>query len=145
MLQGGGGIGHVLWMVRENNPWTALSWAPEGKRKGQPEETWQHTVEKEQQQLGLRSGAEAITVAPDRAVWRELSPARIHIHLPGQNVGCPHVGCRSLMSLELMLSELNLLVHTAFESSGTAGRLQIWSPDFLSYSPCEEKEMMNKI
>lgn len=52
-------------MVIENYPWTALSWAPEGKRKGQPEETWQHTVEKEQQQLGLRSGAEAITVAPD--------------------------------------------------------------------------------
>lgn len=56
-------IGHVLRMEKEEIPCTALAWAPEGKRKrGRLKETRRCTVEKELQELGLRSRAEASTV-----------------------------------------------------------------------------------
>ena len=50
---------------------TALTWAPEGKRRrGRLRETWRKTVEKERNQLGWHSwGASA---AADRVEWHNL-------------------------------------------------------------------------
>ena len=52
---------------------TALTWAPEGKRRrGQPRETWRRTAEKERNQLVWHSwGLVAASVA-DRDGWRNL-------------------------------------------------------------------------
>ena len=65
-------IRHVLGMEQGAIPCTALTWAPEGKRKrGQPKEIWRCTVERELQEMGIRSRAEAFTIVRDREVWRE--------------------------------------------------------------------------
>jgi hypothetical protein len=40
-------IGHILRMNANQHPKTALTWAPEGKRRrGRPRETWRRTAEK---------------------------------------------------------------------------------------------------
>lgn len=64
-------IGHILRMDANQHPKTALSWAPEGKRRpGRPRETWRRTVEKERGTLEFKSWSEAAVVARDRVAWR---------------------------------------------------------------------------
>ena len=64
-------IGHTLRGEPESICNTALTWAPEGKRKrGRPKTTWRRTVEKERTLAGWRSWAEARTVAANRSEWR---------------------------------------------------------------------------
>ena len=49
-------IRHILRTSPGNIPRTALTWAPEGKRRrGRPRETWRRTAEKERNQLGWHS------------------------------------------------------------------------------------------
>lgn len=65
-------IGHTLRKDPENDCMTALSWAPEGRRKcGRPKTTWRRTVEKERNRAGWTSWNQARTIAKDRDVWRE--------------------------------------------------------------------------
>lgn len=65
-------LGHVLRMDHNTHPRTALTWVPEGKRKrGRPRETWRRTVERELKMKGLKSWAEAASVAADRTAWRQ--------------------------------------------------------------------------
>ena len=64
-------IGLTLRQDRDSHCNTALTWAPEGRRKiGRPKTTWRRTVEKERHQLGWRSWAEARVAAEDRTEWR---------------------------------------------------------------------------
>lgn len=64
-------IGHILRMDANQHPKTALSWAPEGRRRpGRPRETWRRTVEKERGTLEFKSWSEAAVVARDRVAWR---------------------------------------------------------------------------
>ena len=66
-------IGHTLRGERASICNTALTWAPEVKRKkGRPKTTWQRTVEKERNLAGWRSWAEARAAAVDRSEWRRL-------------------------------------------------------------------------
>ena len=57
-------------MSADKNPKTALTWAPEGKRRrtGWPREIWQRTMDKERTQLGLRTWREVETVARDKLI-----------------------------------------------------------------------------
>ena len=65
-------IGHILRQDRENHNNTAMTWAPEGKRKrGRPKTTWRRTVEKERREAGWNSWDEARVTAADRKRWRE--------------------------------------------------------------------------
>ena len=64
-------IGHTLRWETASICNTALTWAPEGKRKrGRPKTTWRRTVEKKRNLAGWRSWAEARTAAVDRSEWR---------------------------------------------------------------------------
>ena len=66
-------IGHVLRMEKEATPRTAITWAPEGKRKRvRPRETRRRTVDKELKEFGLGSWAEASIVSRDRDGWRRM-------------------------------------------------------------------------
>ena len=65
-------IGHILRQDRDNHNNTAMTWAPEGKRKrGRPKTTWRRTVEKERREAGWKSWDEARVTAADRKRWRE--------------------------------------------------------------------------
>ena len=65
-------IGHVLRMKPDSLPRTALTLAPEGKRKrGRPRETWRRTVEKERCEMGFKTWTEAARIAIDRKRWKE--------------------------------------------------------------------------
>ena len=58
-------------MDANQHPKTALTWAPEGKRRrGRARETWRRTVEKERGALGFKSWSEVAVVACDRVTWR---------------------------------------------------------------------------
>ena len=64
-------IGHILRQDQNNDCNTAMTWAPEGKRRrGRPKTTWRRTVEKERDEAGWTSWAEARTSAADRVTWR---------------------------------------------------------------------------
>ena len=64
-------IGHILRQDQNNDCNTAMTWAPEGKRRrGRPKTTWRRTVEKERDEAGWTSWAEARTSAADRVKWR---------------------------------------------------------------------------
>ena len=64
-------IGHILRQDQNNDCNTAMTWAPEGKRRrGRPKTTWRRTVEKEREEAGWRSWAEARTTAADREKWK---------------------------------------------------------------------------
>ena len=64
-------IGHILRMDPSKHPKTALTWAPEGRRRrGRPKETWRRTAERERAALGFGSWSEAAAAARDRAAWR---------------------------------------------------------------------------
>ncbi|XP_077870300.1 uncharacterized protein LOC144363564 [Saccoglossus kowalevskii] len=64
-------IGHTLREEPTSICNTALTWAPEGKRKrGRPKTTWRRTVEKESNKAGWKSWAEARVAAADRTEWR---------------------------------------------------------------------------
>ena len=66
-------IGHILRTSPNNISRTALTWAPEGKRRrGRPRETWRRTAEKERNQLGWHSWGLAAASAADRDGWRDL-------------------------------------------------------------------------
>ena len=59
-------IGHILRTSPSNISRTALTWAPEGKRRrGRPRETWRRTVEKERNQLGWHSWGAVAALAAD--------------------------------------------------------------------------------
>ena len=65
-------IGHILRKEQDNDCVTAMTWAPEGRRKrGRPKMTWRRTVEKEREDAGIRSWKQARTIAMDREKWRE--------------------------------------------------------------------------
>ena len=69
-------IGHVLRMKEDNHCVTALSWAPEGKRKvGRPKTTWRRTVEKERKEMGWNSWNQVKTIAKNRGRWRDCLTA----------------------------------------------------------------------
>ena len=56
----------MLCMNHQQNPYIALTWAPEGKRsRGQPRETWWTTVEEERQKMGFTTWNEAVATARD--------------------------------------------------------------------------------
>jgi len=58
-------------MDPSKHPKTALTWAPEGRRRrGRPKETWRRTAERERAALGFGSWSEAAAAARDRAAWR---------------------------------------------------------------------------
>lgn len=60
-------IGHILTQDQNNDCSTAMTWAPEGKRRrGRPKTTWRKTVEKEREEAGWRSWAEARTAAANQ-------------------------------------------------------------------------------
>ncbi|XP_078355297.1 uncharacterized protein LOC144639902 [Oculina patagonica] len=62
-------IGHILRMDPSKHPKTALTWAPEGRRRrGRPRETWRRTVERAA--LGFGSWNQAAVAARDRSAWR---------------------------------------------------------------------------
>ena len=64
-------IGRILRTSPSNISRTALTWAPEGKRRrSRPRETWRRTVEKERNQLGWHSWGAAVASAADREGWR---------------------------------------------------------------------------
>ena len=64
-------IGHILRQDQNNDCNTAMTWAPEGRRRrGRPKTTWRRTVEKERDEAGWTSWAEARTSAADRVTWR---------------------------------------------------------------------------
>ncbi|XP_077863210.1 uncharacterized protein LOC144346069, partial [Saccoglossus kowalevskii] len=66
-------IGHTLREEPTSICNTALTWAPEGKRKrGRPKTTWRRTVEKERNKAGWKSWAEARVAAADRASTERL-------------------------------------------------------------------------
>ena len=63
----------VLRMEPDSIPRTAITWAPEGKRKrGRPRETWRRTVEREKREMGFETWREAEQAAKDRRRWRDL-------------------------------------------------------------------------
>ena len=46
-------IGHILRQDQNNDCNTAMTWAPEGRRRrGRPKTTWRRTVEKERDEAG---------------------------------------------------------------------------------------------
>ena len=52
-------IGHILRKDKNSDDVTALTWAPEGKRKrGSPKTTWQKMIEKEREEGGWKSWEE---------------------------------------------------------------------------------------
>ena len=54
-------------MEPDSLPRTAITWAPEGKRKrGRPKETWRRTVERERCEMRFQTWREAVQVAKDR-------------------------------------------------------------------------------
>ena len=60
-------IGRVLRMKPDSLPRTALTWAPEGKRKiGRPRETWRRTVKRERFEMGFKTWTEVARIAVDR-------------------------------------------------------------------------------
>ena len=64
-------IGHILRKEPGNDCVTAMTWAPEGKRKrGRPKTTWRRTVEKERNSAGWTTWSQARTTAIDRVEWR---------------------------------------------------------------------------
>ena len=64
-------IGHVLRKDDNCHCFTALTCAPEGRRKvGRPKTTWRRTVEKERNALGWKSWGVAKPIARDRVHWR---------------------------------------------------------------------------
>ena len=66
-------LGHVLRMPSDKNPKTALTWAPEGRRrKGRPRETWRGTVNKEREHLGFRTWRQAEVAARDKVITVEF-------------------------------------------------------------------------
>ena len=59
-------------MKPDSLPRTALTWAPEGKRKrGRPRETWRRTVERERCEMGFKTWTEAARIAIDRKRWKD--------------------------------------------------------------------------
>ena len=78
-------LGHVLRMEPDSLPRTAITWAPEGKRKrGRPKETWRRTVERERREMGFETWREAEQAAKDRRRWRDLIKGSI---LSSQELG----------------------------------------------------------
>ena len=66
-------LGHVLRMEPDSLPRTAITWAPEGKRKrGRPKETWRRTVERDWREMEFETWREAEQVPKDRRRWRDL-------------------------------------------------------------------------
>ena len=64
-------IGHILRKHPDNDCVTALTWAPEGKRRrGRPKTTWRRTVERERTKAGWQSWCEVRTAAQDRLQWK---------------------------------------------------------------------------
>ena len=78
-------IGHILRTSPNSISRTALTWAPEGKRRrGRPRQTRRRTVEKERNQLGWHSWA-AVASAADRDGWRNLLAGHKSPHGPDED------------------------------------------------------------
>ena len=64
-------LGHIFRQQTDNDSVTALTWAPEGKRKrGRPKTTWRRTVERERSRAGWQSWSEVHAAAQDKSRWR---------------------------------------------------------------------------
>ena len=69
-------IGHVMRKEPNNDCRTALTWAPEGRRKrGRPRTTWRRTAEREMEKAGWRNWSEVQMAAADRDGWRDCVEA----------------------------------------------------------------------
>ena len=70
-------LGHVMRLDTSIPARTALTWAPEGKRKrGRPKSTWRRTIEKELENAGYTWGT-AKKVAQDREATRHEEDERV--------------------------------------------------------------------
>lgn len=79
-------IRHILRTSLSNISRTALTWAPEGRRRrGRPRETWRRTVEKERNQLGWHSWGAAVASTADRDGWRNLQAGLKSPHGPDED------------------------------------------------------------
>ena len=77
-------IGHILRKGPEDDCATALTWAPEGKRKrGRPKTTWRRNVEKERDAAGMKTWKQARTTAMNRDEWRARVEALCHLARSG--------------------------------------------------------------
>ena len=64
--------GHFLRMDQSEIPLIALTWSPEVRRKrGRPRLTWRRMMERERDEAGWTSWADARAAARDRRAWRE--------------------------------------------------------------------------
>ena len=69
-------IGHILRKDKNSDDVTALTWAPEGKRKrGKPKVTWRRMIEKEREEGGWKSWEEVRKDAVNREKWRHITEA----------------------------------------------------------------------
>ena len=69
-------IGHIMRKEPNNDCRTALTWAPEGRRKrGRPRTTWRRTAEREMEKAGWRNWSEVQMAAADRDGWRDCVEA----------------------------------------------------------------------
>ena len=63
-------IGHILRQDRFNDSNIALTWRPEGRRRGRPKTTWRRTVEVEREEAGWSDWGAVRRAAADRVKWR---------------------------------------------------------------------------
>ena len=69
-------IGHIMRKEPNNDRRTALTWAPEGRRKrGRPRTTWRRTAEREMEKAGWKKWSEVQMAAADRHGWRDCVEA----------------------------------------------------------------------
>ena len=79
-------IGHILRTSPRNISRTALTWAPEGKRRrGRPREMWRTTMEKERNKLGWHSCEAAAASVADRDGWCNLLASLKSPHGPNED------------------------------------------------------------
>ena len=69
-------IGHIMRKEPNNDCRTALTWAPEGRRKqGRPRTTWRRTAERAREKAGWKNWSEVQMAAADRDGWRDCVEA----------------------------------------------------------------------
>jgi len=79
-------LGHGLRKSPDNISRTALTWAPEGKRRrGRPRETWRRTVERERNKVGWHTWGAAAASALNRDGWRDLLAGLKSPHQPDED------------------------------------------------------------
>ena len=69
-------IGHIMRKEPNNDCRTALTWAPEGRRKrGRPRTTWRRTAKREMEKARWKNWNEVQMAAADRDGWRDCVEA----------------------------------------------------------------------